>query len=378
MKVSLLRLRLRGARPASLPVSECDGHKRSACVARIHGFSAFLCPFPIMKLPPFLRVPVALCVSTLVLGAGVASAQTITLYTSQPNSDAQATVDAFMAQNPGIKVEWVRDGTTQLMTRLEAELAAKAVKADVLLIADTVTLESLKQRDLLQPHLSAERQHYSADLYDPAGYYYSTKLITTGIAHHSAAPSKPHSWQDLVTPAYKNLVAAPSPLYSGAAMLHMQTLVNMPEFGWGYYEALKANQAQVQGGNGGVLKAVATGTKPYGVLADYLAIREKAKGAPVEFVFPQEGVTVVTEPVAILKSSQQPAAAARLVDFLLSEAGQQLVLQQGYIPARNGSAMPEGFPARDSINILPLNAAHALAQTEADKARFSQIFDAAQ
>ncbi|THT98817.1 extracellular solute-binding protein [Lampropedia puyangensis] len=307
----------------------------------------------------------------------MAHAQTITLYTSQPNSDAQATVDAFMAANPSIKVEWVRDGTTQLMTRLEAELAAKAVKADVLLIADTVTLESLKQRDLLQPHLSNERAHYSADLFDEDGYYYSTKLITTGIAHHSAAPQRPSSWKDLTTPAYKDLVAAPSPLYSGAAMLHLQTLVNLPEFGWGYYEALKANNAQVQGGNGGVLKAVATGTKPYGVLADYLAIREKAKGAPVEFVFPSEGVSVVTEPVAILKSSQQPAAAAKLVDFLLSAQGQELVLKQGYIPARNGSAVPAGFPARESIHILPLNAAKALAETDADKARFGKIFDAA-
>ncbi|MGD9864075.1 MAG: Fe(3+) ABC transporter substrate-binding protein, partial [Pseudodonghicola sp.] len=40
-----------------------------------------------------------------------AQAETLTLYTSQPNADAQQTVDAFMAANPGIEVEWVRDGT---------------------------------------------------------------------------------------------------------------------------------------------------------------------------------------------------------------------------------------------------------------------------
>lgn len=331
-----------------------------------------------MKLPSLLKLHFGLCMTAIVMGASAANAQTITLYTSQPNSDAQATVDAFMAANPGIKVEWVRDGTTQLMTRLEAEMAAQAVKADVLLIADTVTLESLKERDVLLAHISPERVHYSADLFDPAGYYYGTKLITTGIAHHSSAAHKPQSWQDLVGPGYKNLVAAPSPLYSGAAMLHLQTLVDLPAFGWPYYEALKANNAQVQGGNGGVLKAVATGAKPYGVLADYLAIREKAKGAPIEFVFPSEGVSVVTEPVAILKSSKQAEAAAKFVDFVLSAAGQDLVLQQGYIPAREGSAVPEGFPARASIKTLPLNAAKALAQTDADKARFSKIFDAAQ
>ncbi|KKW68021.1 ABC transporter substrate-binding protein [Lampropedia cohaerens] len=308
--------------------------------------------------------------------ATAAHAETLTLYTSQPNADAQATVDAFMAAHPGITVEWVRDGTTQLMTRLEAEIAAEAIKPDVLLIADMVTLESLKQRELLRPYLSNARSHYASDLFDADGYYYSTKLITTGIAHHSQAPHKPTSWHDLTKPEYRNLVAAPSPLYSGAAMLHMQTLVNLPEFGWAYYEALKANNAQVQGGNGGVLKDVATGTKPYGVLADYLAIREKAKGAPIEFVFPQEGVSVVTEPVAILKTSKQPQAAEKFVDFLLSEAGQQLVLQQGYIPARNGMDVPPGFPPRTQIRTLPLDAAKALSDAQADRERFTAIFDA--
>ncbi|RMX08619.1 extracellular solute-binding protein [Corticibacter populi] len=325
---------------------------------------------------PTLRtfLPALMAVATLATTA--ANAQTITLYTSQPNADAQATVDAFMAQNPGIKVEWVRDGTTQLLTRLEAEISANAVKPDVLLIADAVTLESLKQRDLLQPYQSPERTHYDAALYDADGYYHGTKLITTGIAYHQAAPQRPTSWQDLTRPEYRGLVAAPSPLYSGAALIHLQTLVNLPQFGWPYYEALKANGAQVQGGNGGVLKAVATGTKPYGVLADYLAIREKAKGAPVEFVFPTEGVSVVTEPVAILKGSAQPAA-RKLVDFLLSETGQQLVFEQGYLPARQDAPVPAGFPARDAIQPLPLDAARALQQTEADKTRFGQIFDSA-
>ena len=49
-----------------------------------------------------------------------ANAADLVLYTSQPNEDAQATVDAFKAANPGIEVEWVRDGTTKLMAKLQA------------------------------------------------------------------------------------------------------------------------------------------------------------------------------------------------------------------------------------------------------------------
>ena len=66
------------------------------------------------------------------------------LYTSQPNKDAQATVDAFRQVHPDVEVEWIRDGTTKVMAKLRAEFAAGAPKPDVLLIADVVNMESLK------------------------------------------------------------------------------------------------------------------------------------------------------------------------------------------------------------------------------------------
>ena len=57
----------------------------------------------------------------------------------------------------------------------------------------------------------------------------------------------------------------------------------------------------------------------YGVIVDYLPIRESAKGSPVTFVFPKEGVSAVTEPVAILKTAKNVEAAKAFVDFLLSD-----------------------------------------------------------
>ncbi|MGO7580868.1 extracellular solute-binding protein, partial [Rhizobium ruizarguesonis] len=67
------------------------------------------------------------------------------LYTSQPNEDTQATVDGFMAANPEIKVDWVRDGTPKIRAKLQAEIQAGNPVADVLPIADVVTRERLKE-----------------------------------------------------------------------------------------------------------------------------------------------------------------------------------------------------------------------------------------
>jgi iron(III) transport system substrate-binding protein len=303
-----------------------------------------------------------------------ASAANLVLYTSQPNEDAQATVDGFMAANTDIKVDWVRDGTPKIMAKLQAEIAAGNPAADVLLIADTVTLERLKEAGRLLAYKSPEAANYDPALYDTDGYYYSTKLITTGIIYNISASMKPTSWKDLTKPEAKGLVAMPSPLTSGAALIHAQTLAGVDGLGWDFYKNLANNGATAAGGNGAILKSVASGEKAYGMIVDYMPIREKAKGAPVEFVFPAEGVSAVTEPVGILASAKNADGAKKFVDYVLSEKGQEGFLKLGYIPARNGMKLPEGFPARDSIKVLPINAATALKNTDQDLKTFSGLY----
>lgn len=298
----------------------------------------------------------------------------LVLYTSQPQTDAQQTADAFMAKYPGIAVEWVRDGTPQIMAKFRAEQEAGAPQADVLLIADVVTMEGLKAEGLLHPYPEADVTGYAEGLHDKDSTYFSTKLITTGIVYNTAATMIPTSWEDLTKPEAKDQIAMPSPLTSGAAMIHTVTLTDNLSEGWDFYSALAANGAQASGGNGGILTAVSGGEKLYGMIVDYMPIREAAKGAPVKFVFPTEGVSAVTEPVAILESSQNQDNAKLFIDFLLSEEGQQLATNQGYIPARDGIALPEGYPDRSEIKVLGYDAAAALANDQANKDKFAEIF----
>nr|WP_314261352.1 ABC transporter substrate-binding protein [uncultured Devosia sp.] len=298
----------------------------------------------------------------------------LVVYTSQPQTDAQQTVDAFMAKYPGITVDWVRDGTPQVMAKFRSELEAGAPQADVLLIADVVTMEGLKAEGLLHNYPEADLTGYPEGLHDEDGAYFSTKLITTGIIYNTAATMIPTSWEDLTKPEAKDQIAMPSPLTSGAAMIHAVTLTDNLAEGWDFYSALAANGAQASGGNGGILTAVSGGEKLYGMIVDYMPIREAAKGAPVAFVFPTEGVSAVTEPVAILESGANQDNAKLFVDFLLSEEGQELAASQGYIPARDGVALPEGYPAREDIKVLGYDAAAALSNDQANKDHFSEIF----
>jgi iron(III) transport system substrate-binding protein len=314
----------------------------------------------------------AMLLASAIAGASAADGKLV-VYTSQPNTDAQQTVDAFMAKYPAVKVEWVRDGTPKILAKLRAEIEAGQPQADVLLIADVVTMEGLKKEGRLLAYAEADVSGIEAALYDKDKTYFSTKLITTGIVYNTKAPFVPASWADLTKPEAKGLVAMPSPLTSGAAMIHTVTLTgNLPQ-GWDYYDALARNGAQASGGNGDVLKAVSGGDKLFGMIVDYMPIREKAKGAPVEFVFPREGVSAVTEPVAILSTAKNADAAKAFVDFLLSKDGQQAAAKMGYIPARADIALPAGYPDRSSIKLLGYDAAAALANDAANKEKFGAV-----
>jgi iron(III) transport system substrate-binding protein len=298
----------------------------------------------------------------------------LTLYTSQPNNDAQQTIDAFTAKYPDVKITFVRDGTTKIMAKLQAELEAGSSPADVLLIADSVTMEDLARDGKLMAYPEADVSAYDQAIQDPERMWFPTKLITTGIFYHTSAPMKPSSWSDLLKEEARGQVAMPSPLTSGAALIHTQAIVANLEQGWGYYEQLAANGAQASGGNGGILQAVAGGEKLYGMIVEFLPIREKAKGAPVEFVFPKEGVSAISEPVAVLANTKNPEAAKAFVAFLISREGQEMAAAQGYMPAHPDVAPPQGFPSLSDIAILPLDPAKALESAEADKEKFAGMF----
>jgi len=298
----------------------------------------------------------------------------LVLYTSQPDRDAQQTVDAFRKKNPGVEVEIFRSGTTEVMSKLMAEIAAGQPRADVLLIADALSMERLKAAGQLQRYPEADVGQFPADAYDPGKTYFGTKLITTGIVVNRSAPLKPKSWADLLRAEAKGQVVLPSPLYSGAAAIHMGALNAAPTLGPGYYDTLSRNAAVALRGNGAVLNAVASGQKMYGVIVEFMALNARGKGSPVDFVFPIEGVSVVTEPTAIMRQTRNPSAARAFVDFILSKEGQELAAAQGYLPGRKDVAPPAGFPEVGTLKILPVDIGELLKQDEPNKKRFAELF----
>lgn len=312
--------------------------------------------------------------STLPVQAADTTSGKLVVYTSQAPEIAQQTIDAFKAAFPDVQVEWTRNGTTQLMNILHTEMMAGDVKADVLLVADSINLGALKKEGKLMAYPQAPVGNISPDFYDKDKTWFGTKIIATVIAYNTKNAQPVDSWMALTTPQNKGQVAVPSPLYSGAALYHLHTVINTPDIGWAFYKKLAANGITPEGGNGPALKAVASGMAKYGVITDADIIRAKKQGSPIDLVYPKEGASFVTEPVAILSGAHNIPAAKAFVNFMLSPQGQALVARQGNRPIDASVAAPEGFAPLSSIKLLTLDSDKAVADDKQVRATFTEIF----
>ncbi|MGF6226670.1 iron(III) transport system substrate-binding protein [Inquilinus ginsengisoli] len=320
------------------------------------------------------RLLLAAALTTL-SAAALAAPGSLMIYTSTPNEAMTALVAEFNKAHPEVKVEFFRSGTTEVLNKLQAEFAAGSPQPDVVFIADAVAMQQLKDDGRLLAYADAPIQGFPDGFADPDKTYFGTKLIPTGIAWNtkSGAPA-PKSWADLLSAAAKDQVIMASPLYSGAAVIHVGTVAAQPGMGWDYLDKLAANGAVAGQGNGTVMEAVATGQKSYGIIVDFMALNAKAKGSPVDFVYPADGVSVVTEPVAILKTADDVADAKTFVNWLLSDDGQAYMAKQGYIPGKPGVALPPGRPAASALKLMPVSAETLAKGVDENKRKFSDAF----
>jgi iron(III) transport system substrate-binding protein len=311
----------------------------------------------------------------IVTGATAQPSGKLMVYTSQPSGQMAKVVEAFNKAHPKVQISLYRSGTTEVMNRLQAEFTAGRPQADVVLIADAVAMTQLKNDGRLLTYANAPADKVPAALIDPDKTFFGTKLITTGIVYNTLlGRPAPKSWNDLLTPGYAAGTILASPLYSGAAVIHVGTLVQQKDFGWRYFEQLARGGAIAAKGNGAVIEAVARGEKAQGIIIEYMAFNAKWKGSPVNFVFPPEGVTAITQPVAILKTAKNVEAARAFVDWQLSEEAQHQSVSQGYFPIFDDVAPPKDYPPVSSLKIISGDLRDILAKDEENKKRFTDLF----
>jgi iron(III) transport system substrate-binding protein len=265
--------------------------------------------------------------------AGVASAQKIqlTVYTALETDQLKAYTEGFNKVNPDIELTWVRDSTGIITAKIMAEKAAP--KADVIMGVAATSMAIFEQEGMLLPYAPAGLSRISAQYRDPKNppswvgmdVWGATICFNTVEAAKRNIP-KPETWQDLTKPVYKGQVVMPHPASSGTGFFDVTAWLQIygEANGWKFMDGLHENIAQYMHSGSKPCASAAAGEFVVGISFEYRANREKARGAPVELVFPKEGLGWDLEAIGIVKTTTKLDAAKKLEDWAASDAAMAL------------------------------------------------------
>jgi iron(III) transport system substrate-binding protein len=271
---------------------------------------------------------------------------TITIYASIYESVITELDDVLKEEFPDIEVRWYQKGSEDVATKVNAEIAAGEIKADLIMTSDPFWYEELKEAGHLLAYASPAAEGIPASLKDPEGAFVTVRIpvmVMTANASSLTEEAQPAGFSDLTDPRWAGRVTMPNPLQSGSTFTAVAALSE--KYGWDYFEDLKKNQTVSAGGNSSVLNRVASGEKDVGIilLENLLKVHEENPEHPARIVYPADGSILVPSPIAITADCRNPEAAKRIYDFMLSEVGQNALAQQGYMYSPiEGIAPPPG------------------------------------
>lgn len=269
------------------------------------------------------------------------------IYTSMYRPVIDALTPQLEAALPGVMLHWYQAGSEKVTAKLEAELAAGGTRCDVLITSDPFLYARFKEDGRWQRYVSPNGLRTPRAYVDLDGHFAAVRLSTMVLVHRAGTPA-PTSFKSLGEPQWRDEVAVGDPTTSGTAFTWAVSMERALGAEW--FASLRANGARIAGGNAAVLQKVEGGEAKVGVLLLENALAAKGRGSPIEIAWPQDGAVVIPGYAGVLASSQNPRAAQRLIDALLSTEGQRVIAEKGDMHAVDPRvAAPRGTKSLDEL-----------------------------
>lgn len=259
------------------------------------------------------------------------AATTLTVYTALEADQLKAYQAAFEKENPDIKIQWVRDSTGIITAKLLAE--KNNPKADAIWGLAGSSLGLMASQNMLQPYAPKGLEKIDAKMRDqnnPPSWVgmngYAAALCVNTVELEKNKLPMPTSWEDLTKPEYAGKIVMPNPASSGTGFLDVSAWLQLfgEDKGWAFMDGLHKNIGAYTHSGSKPCNMAAAGEYTIGVSFDYRGARLKEEGAPLELVFPKEGLGWEIEATGIMKGTKSLEAAQKLADFSASEAANHL------------------------------------------------------
>lgn len=259
------------------------------------------------------------------------AATELLVYTAIEADELQMFKEAFEEDYPEVDIQWVRDSTGIMTSKLMAE--KNNPRADIVWGLAATSLMLLESEGYFQPYAPKGVEQLKGSFVDndePPVWvgqraWIASICFNTIEAENKGLP-KPSSWQDLTKPVYQGHVVMPNPNSSGTGFLDVSSWLQIwgEEDGWAFMDALHKNIAWYTHSGSKPCRQAAAGEVPIGVSFAYRGAQLKQKGAPIDIIAPDEGVGWDMESFAIVRNTDNLEAARKLADWSVTEKANRI------------------------------------------------------
>jgi iron(III) transport system substrate-binding protein len=276
-------------------------------------------------------------------GAALAQKTELLVYTALETDQIKAYETAFNKAYPDIALKWVRDSTGVITAKVLAEKANP--QADLVVGTSASSMAVFANEGMLQPYAPKGLDKIPAQYRDSQNpprwvgmdVYGAAICFNTVEAQKQNLP-KPASWKDLTKPVYKGKIVMPNPASSGTGFLDVSGWLQMwgEQDAWKFMDGLHENVGVYTHSGSQPCKQAGAGEFPIGISFEYRAMATKKSGAPVDIVFPSEGLGWDLEASGIMKTTKKMEAAQKLMDWLATPDAMKLFADNFAVVAMPG------------------------------------------
>ncbi len=300
----------------------------------------------------------------LLWGTPVLAGQVLHMYSALDTAETQLYIPEF-EKDTGIKVEWVRLSSGEVLARLRAE--AKNPQVSIWFGGPSQDHIAGKKAGISMPYKPPLDWTLQANGHDPdwnwVGYYFGAIGFgsNTEFLKKAVVPA-PASWEDLLKPGYKGQIAIAFPYTSGTSYTVLATLVQMmgEDKAFDYWRKLNPNIHHYD--KSGSAPVTQAGLGEVGVAVSFshdIIAKGSAKGYPITITFPREGTGYEIGAMSLVKGGPEPELAKRFVDWALSVRAQNLMQQWFRIPLNPKAEVAKGAVKADQVKLINFDAVKA-------------------
>lgn len=271
------------------------------------------------------KVTVVLLILTLILIVDVTkeNEDAIIVYSSMEQFRNEALQkllnEAFPDKN--VSVMYMSTGKAAAKISMEKE----NTDADIVVGLECAYLEKIK--DNLEYAADMTKLDYMDGMYDPDGKYIiwerqDGSIIVNKTVLEKYNLSMPRTYEDLLNPEYKNLIAMPDPKSSGTGYFFYKGLVNV----WGeektlqYFDQLAVNMKQFTESGSGPIKLLIQQEVAIGLGLTFQAVKEQNEGNDFVLIEPEFGSPYSLTGSGIIKGKREREGVAEVFEFIANEA----------------------------------------------------------